>query len=491
MTRDRQRGRRVLAILATQALALALLSGGAQAGSPPAPPGCTASSFSFTQPTAQAITDGATTTSSLGVSGVGAFLYDVDVRVFIGHTRPSDLQVFLNSPSGTLVTLTTNNGGTADNVFSGTLFDDDADTPVTDAVFSNGIAASPLVPEEAMAAFIGDSANGTWTLSVFDGVAGDTGTLQQWELHLTTLSAVPSQTAPQNFTATPTTPAIPDGGQRTYTLSVTGGPIFDIDATTFITHSRSDDLDVILRSPNGTESTLTTDNASSFDNVFNGARWDDDGGVSNAPGPATDNAYSDGAVESPLVPEEAMGAFIGEDPDGAWQLRVSDDTPGDTGSVTEWRLHITTAGCGAPLQPQPGPPPGQPGQAPAGCTIVGTDFDDVLTGTPQRDRICGLGGHDTIRGRGGDDVLIGGGGPDAMLGQNGDDRLRGQGQNDFLRGGKGADVLEGQNGPDTINGGPDNDILKGGPGNDRLQGGDGFDFCRRGSGIDREFGCET
>lgn len=490
MTRDRQHGKRVLAILAAQALALAVLAGGAQAGSPPAPPGCTASSFTFTQPTAQPITDSATTTSSLGVSGVGAYLYDVDVRVFIGHTRPSDLQVFLSSPSGTLVTLTTSNGGTADNVFSGTLFDDDADVPVTDAVFSPGVARTPLVPEEAMAAFIGDSANGTWTLSVFDGIAGDTGTLQQWELHVTTLSAVPNQSAPQTFTATSTTPQIPDAGSRTYSLSnVVGGPIFDAEATTFISHTRADDLDVILRSPSGTEVTLTTDNGVTNDNVFHGSRWDDDAGISNAPGPVTDNAYSDGAVESPVVPEEAMGAFIGEDPDGTWRLQVNDDTPGDTGTVSEWRLHITTATCGAPLQPQPPGP--QPGPTPTGCTIVGTEFDDVLTGTPDRDRICGLGGHDTIRGKGGNDVLIGGRGPDAMLGQNGDDHLRGNSQNDFLRGGKGADVLDGHEGPDTLKGGADNDVLRGGSGNDRLSGGDGFDFCRRGSGFNRQFGCET
>ena len=39
---------------------------------------------------------------------------------------PSDLDITLTSPAGTVVTLTTDNGGTADDVFNGTLWDDQA-----------------------------------------------------------------------------------------------------------------------------------------------------------------------------------------------------------------------------------------------------------------------------------------------------------------------------------------------------------------------------
>jgi hypothetical protein len=67
----------------------------------------------------------------------------------------------------------------------------------------------------------------------------------------------------------------------------------------------------------------------------------------------------------------------------------------------------------------------------AGCTILGTDGDDVLTGSPIDDVICGFGGNDRIDGAGGhdllfggegDDVLIGGAGYDCMIGGPGTDR---------------------------------------------------------------------
>lgn len=55
------------------------------------------------------------------------------------------------------------------------------------------------------------------------------------------------------------------------------------------------------------------------------------------------------------------------------------------------------------------------------CTIVGTNGDDVLRGTPKRDVICGLRGNDKIYGRAGNDVLIGGPGRDVLYGGKGRD----------------------------------------------------------------------
>ena len=51
-----------------------------------------------------------------------------------------------------------------------------------------------------------------------------------------------------------------------------------------------------------------------------------------------------------LVPEQALGRFQGEDPNGTWTLRVSDDHTGFTGTLTGWKLDLTTASC-APLAP--------------------------------------------------------------------------------------------------------------------------------------------
>jgi hypothetical protein len=67
-----------------------------------------------------------------------------------------------------------------------------------------------------------------------------------------------------------------------------------------------------------------------------------------------------------------------------------------------------------------------------GCTITGTDVDDLLVGTPNADVICGMLGDDSIIGLGGDDVIFGGDG------------------NDWIAGGLGYDVLVGGDGNDRI-----------------------------------------
>jgi len=113
-------------------------------------------------------------------------------------------------------------------------------------------------------------------------------------------------------------------------------------------------------------------------------------------------------------------------------------------------------------------PPPAPGAVTATCkglpaTIVGTEGDDVRTGSQGRDVIAGLGGNDTLSGFVGNDVICGGAGKDK------------------LKGGKGNDFLSGQKG---------NDTLKGGPGKDKLSGKKGKDLCIGGPGKDKAKGCE-
>ena len=87
------------------------------------------------------------------------------------------------------------------------------------------------------------------------------------------------------FSNSTTTP-IPDVGTVTSTIVVSGASsfLFDLDVQTFLTHTFSADLDVTLTSPHGTVIKLTTDNGTSFDNVFNGTVWNDNAGG----GPVTD-----------------------------------------------------------------------------------------------------------------------------------------------------------------------------------------------------------
>lgn len=103
---------------------------------------------------------------------------DINVTINIDHTWASDLDIFLQSPSGTVVELTTDNGGSGDN-YTDTVFDDDAATSITagSAPFTGAFQ-----PEGTLADFIGESTLGDWTLVVTDDAGGDGGIINLFEI---------------------------------------------------------------------------------------------------------------------------------------------------------------------------------------------------------------------------------------------------------------------------------------------------------------------
>jgi subtilisin-like proprotein convertase family protein len=80
------------------------------------------------------------------------------------HTYIGDLNVRLTSPEGTTVILHNNSGGSADNII-GTYPDD-------------------LTPDQSLDAFLGENMSGAWTLTVTDNANYDTGTIDEWCLHM-------------------------------------------------------------------------------------------------------------------------------------------------------------------------------------------------------------------------------------------------------------------------------------------------------------------
>ena len=90
------------------------------------PPGCVPAIDFFTNSTDFPIPDNGTVTSTITVTTLSAhpYLWDIDVTTFIQHTAGGDLDIYLVSPSGITVTLTTDNGGDFDNTFDGTIWDD-------------------------------------------------------------------------------------------------------------------------------------------------------------------------------------------------------------------------------------------------------------------------------------------------------------------------------------------------------------------------------
>lgn len=338
-------------------------------GVTPLPTGCMPISSSASNTTAVPISDGAPSvvTSTIEVSGAAPYLWELTVTTFIRHTFAADLDITLQSPSGTVVTLTTDNGAGNDDVFNGTVWSDRANPGgqvpyttnaglVTDHPYTNLVLASPLVPEESLAAFAGENPNGTWTLTISDDLTGDGGSLDQWSLDLVGFAQPPIVSPPQSFTNN-TPLAIPTGPEVvSSTLEVSGleHPICGVSLNTALQHTFAADLDITLQSPSGSVMTLTTDNGAGNDNVFDGTLWIDTanpGGqvpYTTNQGLVTDHAYTNLVTATPLVPEESFGLFRGENGNGTWTLTISDDLAGDGGSLNSWSLNLITCTCAQP-----------------------------------------------------------------------------------------------------------------------------------------------
>ena len=108
-------------------------------------------------------------------------LSDVNVRLSINHTYDADLDIYLVSPTGITVELSTDNGTSGANYIN-TVFDDEAATAITagSAPFTGSYR-----PEGLLSAFDGQHSVGTWKLFVRDDAAADTGTITAWSLTLT------------------------------------------------------------------------------------------------------------------------------------------------------------------------------------------------------------------------------------------------------------------------------------------------------------------
>lgn len=147
--------------------------------------------------------------------------------------------------------------------------------------------------------------------------------------------------------------------------------------------------------------------------------------------------------------------------------------------------------------------------------VIGSAFDDTLTGNDSDNVLEGGAGNDLLNGGNGNDTLIGGLGNDIyVVNETGDvvAELPGEGtdtvqssvtwtlganvENLTLTGSSGLsgtgnaldNVLTGNSGANTLTGGDGNDVLYGGSGNDTLIGGDGDDVLDGGPGNDTLIG---
>jgi subtilisin-like proprotein convertase family protein len=114
-------------------------------------------------------------------------VFDLDVRISITHTNVFDLQIFLQSPAGTRICLNmyTFREFFEDANYTQTTFDDEAQLSIKQAETPFTGFFRPVEPYK-LSEFDGEDTYGIWRLQIYDAWDWDTGTLDSFELFITT-----------------------------------------------------------------------------------------------------------------------------------------------------------------------------------------------------------------------------------------------------------------------------------------------------------------
>ena len=113
---------------------------------------------------------------------------DIDIMVTICHTWDSDLDIYVKSPLGAMVELSTDNGG-EDDCYICTWFDDEADISITDKKV-RGPFTGTYIPEGQLNEFDAQNVNGVWELIVCDDYELHEGYVTAFKMDVTA-AAVP------------------------------------------------------------------------------------------------------------------------------------------------------------------------------------------------------------------------------------------------------------------------------------------------------------
>jgi subtilisin-like proprotein convertase family protein len=137
----------------------------------------------------------------------------------------------------------------------------------------------------------------------------------------------------------PTT--IPDASTMTSTISVpkSAGVIADLDVSLAIAHSFDGDLDVTLTHQRTGTSLILFQDVGSTNEGFN-IRLNDEAGTDIG---GASNPKPDGSISGTFNPEGSalLSVFDDEDASGVWQLTITDDSGGDSGTLFGWTLFAT------------------------------------------------------------------------------------------------------------------------------------------------------
>jgi gliding motility-associated-like protein len=188
-------------------------------------PAATNTPVTFTNSADFTIPDGTSVqvVSPITVTGINpqtpGVLPIVSVCLNINHTWDQDLQIFLQCPNGSILTLSTDNGLDGDN-YTNTCF-----TPTGPSIIG-GVApfTGNFSPEQAFTALNACNVNGTWNLLVSDNFLGDAGSLLDWSITFNNYTPGPtfawSPTTAMTG-ATTLTPTVTPTATTTYTFTGT------------------------------------------------------------------------------------------------------------------------------------------------------------------------------------------------------------------------------------------------------------------------------
>lgn len=174
-------------------------------------------------------------TGELGTLGTDTYLEEI--RLIIDHTWDSDLDIYLTSPNGQTVELTTDNGSGGDNYGLSNSTCSDYTTFISD-LKSGSCSAVPVtvglspflgsyLPEQNLSDFNTGSPNGAWTLNICDDAQASIGALQYFEMVFSPfVCAVPNFIYTTTIDSTFTTLEWQNGSGCTSTQLEYGAPNF-------------------------------------------------------------------------------------------------------------------------------------------------------------------------------------------------------------------------------------------------------------------------
>ena len=182
----------------------------------------------FENNTPVAIPDGAAQYSVAQVEVTDEGLVQtIELNVNITHTYIGDVFLALQSPSGTAIQIYEGSCSSNDDLIA--TFSDEGSavnctTPVT------GI----ILPAEALSAFAGEEAQGTWTLYYGDAVADDSGTLNSWSVDVCTQGVASAETHSLNDFR-----VFPNPGNGVFTVEFTSTSTDEIGVEVYDMRGRS------------------------------------------------------------------------------------------------------------------------------------------------------------------------------------------------------------------------------------------------------------